>query len=328
MLKQTKDYINSNKLIEKYEKIIDENIPHKQANNIYINYFITNIINNIKCIYSYPKEIFKIKSYINKYKNLKKESYYKKKCLILGNGPSQGYISKKSLIKFKNNGNKIFVINYFLNNEIFKEVIPDFFIFSDPYTLNKNTYQLKSLSKKYRLKLIKQNKEIFQYLKENTSIKIMCPIDNYNNSDLSKLKNSYIPTINSYFNFIKFDNPLLPRSYPSLTIFHAIRIALYMNFNKNYLLGMDNNHFKNIFNDKNNKVWTLESHTTSSSYWFSKSIGNYSVSKTLFHISTILNSASKCFKKKNIINLDIFSLTDAFKKINLPPNKIDKIIER
>ena len=118
MFKQTEEYLKKNREIKKYTKIIEsKRTPHK----IYHPSFKVvkdDLLYSLKCLFKYPLELLVGRKY---WKNLKKLKYRGrgKKILVLGNGPSQGYLSADYVNKFLSNGNAVMVINHLYHNEIF-----------------------------------------------------------------------------------------------------------------------------------------------------------------------------------------------------------------
>lgn len=93
---------------------------------------------------------------------------------------------------------------------------------------------------------------------------------------------------------------------------------MFLGFKNIYIAGYDNNYFKTIEVDKNNKIHYLENHafkqggTDKYSYEKDKSLN---LAKLLLIWS--YSFLDLCSFPKNIINLDENSLIDAFKKHNI-----------
>ena len=128
-----------------------------------------------------------------------------------------------------------------------------------------------------------------------------------------------------YFNDIeqrRFNNNVVditkPRCYKSITSYKALAISCFLGFKNIYIAGYDNNYFKTIEVDKNNKIHYLENHvfkqggTDKYSYEKDKSLN---LAKLLLIWS--YSFLDLCSFPKNIINLDENSLIDAFKKHNI-----------
>ena len=158
-------YLNENKKINKLKKFNLSHNKKKFYNLENIFYLIKSII--IKLIFGilyYIWELiygFKDIVKLFKYKNIFKD----KTALILGNGPSQEYITKKDLITFKKKGIIFFVNYWFLNNNI-KKIVPHFLVISDIRLLNKESDNFFN----------SKNKILLKYIRKHISMKIICPI--------------------------------------------------------------------------------------------------------------------------------------------------------
>lgn len=265
------------------------------------------IINTIKGLFHYMWElIFGFFDLIKlfKYKNISKNQ----KALVLGNGPSQEYISKKKLVDFKKKGSLFFVNYWFLNKKL-KNVIPNFLVISDLRLVSKNNDPFFSYKNKILIKMIKKNKKM----------KIICPI-----RVKQRLKNiinedRIIAFCDSELRGISSNIwPILPRGYISMTVYKALALANWMNFKKIYILGVDNTYPRNTYSDINNSILNHEIHA-GKKFKDTNIVNNslsYNTMADLFQeLSILFRDAKKFNKKNNIYNLDQYSLTDAFKKI-------------
>lgn len=254
---------------------------------------------------TYLQEILKtrktlLKTYLSK--NIGVGRY----ALILGNGPSQGYLSLDDLKNFKQQKGDVFVINFWNENKLISNFIPDFLVISDPLTLSSFGEDILGI----------KNTKLHSYLMKNEEIKILCPT-------LRSIELNEIYGLNRVLGFSDADLrlwtnnycPILPRGYVSMTIFKALAMAHWFNYERIYVLGMDNTYPRNIYCDKENKFINHEVHSGADDFAidFSRIYGT--ISDGLIEISYIFRDAYK-FKSDKVINLDEYSLTDAFKKIN------------
>jgi hypothetical protein len=222
------------------------------------------------------------------------------KALVLGNGPSLGKINLANIREMKPD---VFVVNSFNQMAISNEITPDYYCLSDPDSFIKPERSVPHNSD-----------STFEYILQTKCTLILSHF----------YRKSVIPhSINRlYFNDKEFTlfgrnlNPCFPRGYSSLTILKTIAVALYMGYDKIYILGVDNTQFKSLVGAFDNKT-LLE---TNDLYG----------ENSLVHMKYVFGSAGgiagqflqyanwfgdfKKFPKEKIINLDMESLIDAFPK--------------
>ena len=197
----------------------------------------------------------------------------------------------------------IFVVNSFNQMEISNEITPNYYCLSDPDSIIKSE------------RPVPHNSEsTFEYIIQNQCTLILSHF--YRKFDIP----DSIERL--YFNDKEFTlfgqnlNPCFPRGYSSLTILKTIAVALYMGYDKIYLLGVDNTQFKSLVGDKDNKTLL----DTNDLYG----------ENSLVHMKYVFGSAGgiagqflqyarwfgdfKKFPKEKIFNLDTESLIDAFPK--------------
>lgn len=109
-----------------------------------------------------------------------------------------------------------------------------------------------------------------------------------------------------------------------MTLYKALAYALWFGYKNIYILGMDNTYPRNLFSDKDNNILNLEIHSSTNDYVLDMTKLYGCIGDVLVEISQIFHDAKK-FSNKSIINLDPYSLTDAFKKS--PTRDISKFID-
>lgn len=260
---------------------------------------------SLKNIYWYLREIligWKYLSLLFKCRN----SGQDKKSIVIGNGPSQGYLDSKSLLDFRSNGGVIIAINFWTENKSISIVVPDYLVISDSLTLSKDAPE----------HLFKKNNNLIDYLSSNNQITILCPLTRCEQIKQMLPKNAVIGFADSelrmWWNNI---NPIFPRGYLSMTLYKALAMARWFNFNEIFVIGMDNTYPRNIYCDENNHFINHEIHAGSHDYAVDQSDIYSSISDGLFEIAQLFVDARK-FSSDRIKNLDVYSLTDAFEKYN------------
>lgn len=227
--------------------------------------------------------------------------------LVIGNGPSQGFLTTHLLMKFRASGGEIFAVNFWTENKYLSEVHPDYIVISDDDTLSTNSPP----------HLLDKNKKLFEYLIKNKDIKIICPIKRCKDISASLGGDRVIGFVDSELRmWIKNINPLLPRGYLSMTLYKALALSIWFGYAKIYIIGMDNTYPRSIYCDINNNLINHETHAGGEDFVIDQS-------ELFINIGNMLNDCSKLFldlykfPAKTVINLDSYSLTDAFKKIRL-----------
>ena len=241
------------------------------------------------------------------------------KVLILGNGQSQDYLSKNNLKFLIKNNFHLIVVNYWNLNKKFKEIIPNYIVISDRRILDNDR------EKKF---FYKKNKNLIKYLRLNRSIKVICPFMHIHLVSRYIEKTRIIGFCDTELrSFYSNVNPLLPRGYLSSTVYKAIAMALWFSYKEIYLLGLDNTYPRDLYSDKNNSILNLENHAGIKNSILDMTNLYGSFSDVLIEISYLFKDIEKFSKFKNIYNLDVYSLTNVFKKFSFN-NKILKEIVR
>lgn len=232
----------------------------------------------------------------------------KSTALVIGNGPSQGFLTSTRLLEFKRLGGEIFVVNFWTENELLSSVIPDYLVISDPDTLSMNS----STTPKF---LFNKNERLKKYILENHSIKIICPTSRCTQLAAVLGADRIIGFIDTEMRmWTKNINPFLPRGYQSMTLYKSLAMANWFGYNKIFVIGMDNTYPRDLFCDPENKVLVLEKHAGDDDYVDDRSYVYDSIGDSLADIALLFFDAYK-FPNDKTINLDPYSLTDAFVKV-------------
>ena len=239
--------------------------------------------------------------------------------LVLGNGPSLDNLNPQIAQELCQD---IFVVNGFYNLQISKKLKPTFYCLSD------------KLSIKYSTKnSIDLHPNMLEYLTQN-DISLVVPhifrgIRNFASEKL------YLFDDREQTLFSKNISPLKPRGYGSVTSYKALALACYMNYDTIYILGFDNTEFYEYRGTLSNTL--SESYTSYAktslgepfAYLGGEEEGNDLVtansSPFICGIAGRMQSYAhlfgdlRLFQKSNILNLDPYSLTDAFPKVAKSP---------
>lgn len=264
--------------------------------------FIVKVYASIKFFSAFVTIFFNFSRYCNflKLKNIKKN----KNLLILGGGPSlQKLINKKKYVLKKNTD--LMALSYFKRYGNIK-LKPTYILSADPSFLGGGKINSKFINKK--------NKKILNYLKKN-NVKLFLPMEKSSYLKRHKLDINYFIARSSIF-FLKNTNPIMSLSVANMSFFNALSIGLFMGYKKIYFLGLDNTYPRDVWVNKNNKLFNIE--RFANHYYLADQSKRYkSISDMYSEISTIFYSLNLYKKYKDkIFNLDDYSLTNTFKKKN------------
>ncbi len=273
------------------------------------------LLNFLFFIYKLSRNLlsFAIESikYWKEFIKIKKMKEIKSQCdaIVIGNGPSQGYLSVELLEDFRKLGGEVFTVNFWQQNKKLSTFMPDYVVISDPATLSftKSNESLKE-----------NNLSLLSYLKTNRNIKIIAPLSRkielcrfFNEDRLINFTDTELSWISSNI------TPIYPRGYLSMTLYKALAMARWFGYRKIYVIGMDNTYPRNIFCDSDNKILNLEIHAEEDDYVADISANYHNIAELLTELSGVFRDAKKFSLDDKVVNLDEYSLTDAFRKINI-----------
>ena len=305
MNESTKQYIEDNEIVQNLPRRVAISNKQKTYRIHSLSWLISKRIKLFRELAKFFLEIFLgFRLLIRTFKRRRCKG--DKKALVLGNGPSQGYLSKVDLQRFKKAGVEIFGVNYINQNKIFSDIPPDYLVLSDSGTLNFSPENHA---------LFEKNQALLDYLHKNKDIKIICAALRLKNLKKVVGENRIIGAfIDSEFTGVSNNiSPMFPRGYCSMTLYKCLAYALWCGYKNVFILGMDNTYPRNIYCDERNAILALEIHAETASTVTDMSQSYGSMGDFLVGISIIFHDAQK-FTHKSIINLDPYSLTDAFKK--------------
>lgn len=284
------------------------------------NFYFNNFKYSIKSLLSYPKELFYLRKYlknINEYSNYGRNRY----AFLIGNGPSQKNINLFNFTELKNNDVSIFTMNQFFYNKFFINNNPSDYIVSDFLAFSKKDF--KNISEQFKVDIEKNYTERIRYLKQSPEIVLHVPAMLVRDIEKLNLRNKIIPFINSRFFLYSNINPLFPSNFMPQTFLFLLRNVLYANFKKIFFIGFDYDYFRNLYLDENNSCWTLEKHSHEKDRYIQNPSDNQ-IDFALFEQSRIFFQIKKNFYKFNykIINLNKYSMIDAFTKVNCEPEDL------
>ena len=240
----------------------------------------------------------------------KKNSQINKNCIFLGNGPSLNKLKIKDLKLFKKKGHKIFAVNHWTENVKYNSIIPDYIILTDVRFF---------LKKKNKNKILyKRDKKLINYIRKNKNITLISPP-----KIVKILKNKFQNNILTYsdteFDFLySSTNIFFPRGYSSISIAKGIAVAKWLNFKKIFIIGIDNTYFRYMFSDKLNRILYLDIHSYKDNIIVDYTKRYKSMFDYMMDHVKVFKAYEVFENKKNIYNLDEYSLTNFFTKKKFP----------
>lgn len=237
------------------------------------------------------------------------------KALVLGNGSSQGYLTPAMVQAFKANGGKVIAVNFFNNNKVLADVMPDMLVISDPNVLAPGGDEI----------LRRRNSSLKAYLDKYPDILIAAPIRRKKDMAAQFGAERLVLFVDSeLYGWTRNIKPFLPRGYQSMTALKSLALAQWFKAEKIFLLGLDNDYPRNLYSDAENNILALEVHAGEADFVINMSPLFHSVADYLWSCCESLHSFS-LFKADNVLNLDPYSLTDSFEK-NPDVSKVEALL--
>ena len=252
----------------------------------------------VRSLLFYPLALYEGRGFLSKTLSLS-SSASNRSALVIGNGPSQGYLEGSELNNFVKEGGETFCVNSWNSNEKLSDHVPTWMLFSDPLTFDKKE---------------PNTDKLINYLKNNSSIKIIVPTNMIKTLQEMGLINQIFCFVDLELSIWKGINPLFPRGYMSLTLYKALAWSIFLGYKSIGVIGMDNTLPRNIYNNEDNRVHLIANQAGMddclvdvSSYHSNVASYYYDVFKIFHHLGY--------FPNNNIFNLDPYSLTDRFRKV-------------
>lgn len=223
--------------------------------------------------------------------------------IVIGNGPSRAMLSPQLLRSFQDLGGMAYCVNYFGVDDAFSGIAPDVLTVSDPSMMN----------------------DIIDLLERTgTRPKVLAaPLKRVRDSDRRELERRGVTFLGFCDDEIRFRpsfresmsiRPDRPRSYESMTLYKALALALWMGHSRVFVIGMDNTYPRDLYCDPENHLWHRERHADRDDSRTDWSQLYCSVGDALLGFSLLFTDLRK-FRDDRILNLDCYSLTDAFAKV-------------
>jgi hypothetical protein len=233
-------------------------------------------------------------------KNLK-NSKIGKTALVLGGGPSLG---KLNFARVKNDDPDIWVVNSFALSEAAKVLVPKYYVLSDVLYFNQE-YLLAP---------------IIGTLRDRNSTLVLPHwiTKSFPEHDILNFRHLFFDD-RELSAWSSNTSPLKPRGYLSLTLYKSLALAVFMGYEKIYILGADNTEFLGYTSDISNR-------------FLFRGVYDYEDPNGMIDMSPdfldgpagafidVAHALADLYKFKGpIVNLDSKSLTTAFPKVENHP---------
>lgn len=227
-----------------------------------------------------------------------------KKALVIANGPSVKNLDVASVKALQISGElEIFAVNWFALTDIGRQLTPDFYVLSDPATSSLEDDQ--------------RAQELWEQLCLLSTTNLILPHSWMKNEGIARFKKVNFFDDRELLGWSKNIKLNRPRGYMSMTAFKALAAALYMEYEEIFVIGFDNSMYLTAFVDENNQLFEKPLHF----YPSATEVGNQLSMLYPNGMSDYLYDHARCFytlrndfSYPHVMNLDSFSLTDAFKK--------------
>jgi hypothetical protein len=107
-----------------------------------------------------------------------------------------------------------------------------------------------------------------------------------------------------------------------MTLYKALSVAIWLGYDRIYVLGMDNTYPRNVYCDRDNRVLNLEIHAGREDYAADWSRLYRGVGDLIYELAYLFYDARKFAAAGRVVNLDPYSLTDAFPKVSIEELKV------
>ena len=233
-------------------------------------------------------------------KNLK-NSKIGKTALVLGGGPSLGNLN---VDRVKSDNPDVWVVNGFALSDAAKTLAPKYYVLSDVLYFNQE-YLLEP---------------IIGTLRDQDSTLVLPHwiTKSFPQHDILNFKHLFFDD-RELSAWSRNTSPLKPRGYLSLTLYKSLAFAIFMGYEKIYILGADNTEFLGYTSDISNRF------LFEGVYDYDDPIGLVDVSTDFLDgpagaFIDVAHALADLYKFKGpIVNLDVKSLTTAFPKVENHP---------
>lgn len=227
--------------------------------------------------------------------------------LVLGNGPSLNKIDTSEVLLLKPD---IFVSNGYYLNSVSKLLSPSYYCLSDPAFFFDNGGVSHSINNTFNYIEESGCTLLISHLYRKQKIHVKNPVIYFNDRELSTLSRGI--------------NPCRPRGYASQTVMKSLAVAIFLGYEKIFILGIDNSECRSLIGDSSNKLWVKadKHYAASTEKLLDYEIFTPSGADAVFAQYAAWFADFKKFSHAKVFNLDLDSLIDAFPKVKNMRNEV------
>ena len=219
--------------------------------------------------------------------------------LIVANGPSSKKLNPETIEEFRSKGGYLMTMNWAHLNPSVKSIRPDFWISADrrPFEDSRKgrDFQRWLGIRSGTLVFVPEIRAgLFAMLFPKHQVAAFCRLA------IRHLRPNYWG-----------EKPIYPKSFLSQTGLHAIQIGVWLGFSRIFVIGFDNSFFKEVRVNRQNQLRNLVSHAGETTR---EESGGGNLASFLASQAILFDDYLK-FSEYEIMNLDLDSFTDAFKKV-------------
>ena len=238
-------------------------------------------------------------------------AYAHKDALIIANGPSVNNLNIAKVLEAQTSGEiDVFALNWFPLSDLAKTLVPDFFCLSDPQNRPGSETAFKG----------HKSEKIWTYFNSHPQMKLILPHNWLKYDQLIKNKVEIWIDDRELVGWSRSNSVLRSRGYSSVTAHKTIAAAIHMGYRTIYLIGLDNSVFKNVIVNERNELGDNPSHfydsDSTSTLIHNKRTFPFGMQDYLYNYSALFHDLRHSFVSSSIVNLDRYSLTDCFHKLD------------
>lgn len=217
--------------------------------------------------------------------------------LVLGNGPSLQNLDISQVKEFQLQGGKIYVVNFYNENELAREIVPDYFVFADPVFISSGWQNNARV------------RETWSYIEKHGLTVFTAATTTHTNLPHNVIRYTFNDL--SLQGWSRNTSPRRARGFIGITAYHAISISEYLGHNMIFTCGIDNTSFLYLELSPDGKVGLRPHH----SYKENKAIH---VLPDHASVGAFLEDTARCFQDLSLFdvnklrNLDMATLIDAY----------------